>query len=507
MDQALSVELFSFSKMPVINNLSPEILSYIFTFCVDKVDGHFIIPSPKTAPLLLIQICRYWTQVAVGTSELWKSISLHRHARFPYGYNFVRDGERLADWIGRASIRNVAVDLSYDQLSRFKDILMWNDLIVIVLALLHPDIKCDRLHLDLPDDCMEKVFWKLDASDLTCANTRALSLKSSKVKFCRMRYRRWYDFGNPNLNVDASRPYQMDFNLEKFPALEELTISFPAPYTICNTALQLTKLDIVLYYWKTFESCVDLMPNLVEVKVTLNVDLAMDTPLTGNSPLEATNVRKLEICSEFDGQVGSEGFRSFFLAFRFPQLHTFAVRYGKVPHSEDGVSSIALPLTGFVRNHGTIENFALVNFPIPELEIERFTNLFSLIPRVKHIELRNEAKNILPCIGSALCWSERRPICPELCSLKIHSNIRYERERERSITRLAQMLISRRPEEPSSCGGKSAKKSKLIHRLDHLQLSRHLVDSLERTVYGNALKENGLKITTIRWPEARLTNY
>lgn len=497
MDQALSVELFSFSKMPVINNLSPEILSYIFTFCVDKVDGHFIIPSPKTAPLLLIQICRYWTQVAVGTSELWKSISLHRHARFPYGYNFVRDGERLADWIGRASIRNVAVDLSYDQLSRFKDILMWNDLIVIVLALLHPDIKCDRLHLDLPDDCMEKVFWKLDASDLTCANTRALSLKSSKVKFCRTRYRRWYGFGNPNLNVDAPRPYRMDFNLAKFPALEELTISFPAPYTICNTAYQLTKLDIMVYYWKTFQSCVDLMPNLEEVRVVLKDDLTLDTPLSGNSSSVATNVRKLEICSGLNGDDGSEGLQSFFLAFRFPQLCTLTVRCVKVSYSEDPVSSIAVPLTAFLRNHGTIENFVLDNFPIPDAEIERFTYLFSLMPKVKHIELRDRESNILPCIASALYWSEHCPICPELRSLKIHSNILYDQERELSITRFASMLNSRRPNEPCPCGDKSAKKSKLIRRLDHLQLNRHIVVFLDRTIHGNALKENGLQITTI----------
>ncbi|KAJ7209838.1 hypothetical protein C8J57DRAFT_1087325, partial [Mycena rebaudengoi] len=55
-------------KYPVLT-LPPEILSRIFVFCLPT--DLYPRPSPKTAPLLVAQICGHWREIALETSELW----------------------------------------------------------------------------------------------------------------------------------------------------------------------------------------------------------------------------------------------------------------------------------------------------------------------------------------------------------------------------------------------------------------------------------------------------
>ncbi|KAJ7108128.1 hypothetical protein C8R44DRAFT_585533, partial [Mycena epipterygia] len=53
---------------PVIT-LPNEMTSRIFLYCIptQSAEHHSI----HTAPLLLIQICRHWRDIALSTSELW----------------------------------------------------------------------------------------------------------------------------------------------------------------------------------------------------------------------------------------------------------------------------------------------------------------------------------------------------------------------------------------------------------------------------------------------------
>ncbi|KAJ7194315.1 hypothetical protein GGX14DRAFT_378075, partial [Mycena pura] len=51
--------------------LLSEILAHIFVYCLPH--GR-IRPSPRTAPLVLGQICRRWRDVALSTGRLWSSL-------------------------------------------------------------------------------------------------------------------------------------------------------------------------------------------------------------------------------------------------------------------------------------------------------------------------------------------------------------------------------------------------------------------------------------------------
>ncbi|KAJ7115345.1 hypothetical protein C8R44DRAFT_539681, partial [Mycena epipterygia] len=46
-----------------------ELIARIFLLCLPP-DGR-VKPSPRAAPLLLVQICRNWRQIALGTKQLW----------------------------------------------------------------------------------------------------------------------------------------------------------------------------------------------------------------------------------------------------------------------------------------------------------------------------------------------------------------------------------------------------------------------------------------------------
>ncbi|KAF8175470.1 hypothetical protein K438DRAFT_1608588, partial [Mycena galopus ATCC 62051] len=51
---------------PVLS-LPPEITSHIFIQSLPEDTR----PSPRSAPLLLVQICRSWRVIAIATPDLW----------------------------------------------------------------------------------------------------------------------------------------------------------------------------------------------------------------------------------------------------------------------------------------------------------------------------------------------------------------------------------------------------------------------------------------------------
>ncbi|KAJ6496233.1 hypothetical protein C8R45DRAFT_1094486 [Mycena sanguinolenta] len=58
---------------PVLS-LPTEITSHIFVECLPNDTG--FSPSKACAPLLLMQVCRRWREIAVSTSELWSSLDI-----------------------------------------------------------------------------------------------------------------------------------------------------------------------------------------------------------------------------------------------------------------------------------------------------------------------------------------------------------------------------------------------------------------------------------------------
>ncbi|KAJ7757576.1 hypothetical protein B0H16DRAFT_1314453 [Mycena metata] len=94
---------------PVLT-LPPEILSNIFMECLHTPpaleDSQKYGPNLNLAPLLPLQVCRTWREIALSTPGLWDSlhvdldrlIRVPRDVRLPYP-----EIERIiADWFGRA---------------------------------------------------------------------------------------------------------------------------------------------------------------------------------------------------------------------------------------------------------------------------------------------------------------------------------------------------------------------------------------------------------------------
>ncbi|KAJ7192150.1 hypothetical protein C8J57DRAFT_1109802, partial [Mycena rebaudengoi] len=74
-------------KYPVLT-LPAELVSRIFIACLPAYPR----PSPHTAPLLVVQICHHWREIALETSELWASLSIL--SQYPRKF--------LETWLGRA---------------------------------------------------------------------------------------------------------------------------------------------------------------------------------------------------------------------------------------------------------------------------------------------------------------------------------------------------------------------------------------------------------------------
>ncbi|KAH0835908.1 hypothetical protein J3R83DRAFT_9804 [Lanmaoa asiatica] len=62
-----------------IRRLPPEILGEIFVRCLPP--GTHTEPNTRTAPLLLLGVCRGWRKVALGTPRLWCSLSVRPSQR------------------------------------------------------------------------------------------------------------------------------------------------------------------------------------------------------------------------------------------------------------------------------------------------------------------------------------------------------------------------------------------------------------------------------------------
>ncbi|KII94724.1 hypothetical protein PLICRDRAFT_78038, partial [Plicaturopsis crispa FD-325 SS-3] len=50
-------------------HIPPELWAEIFIHCLPHDD--FVVPSERTAPLLLVQICKLWRAIATTTPRLW----------------------------------------------------------------------------------------------------------------------------------------------------------------------------------------------------------------------------------------------------------------------------------------------------------------------------------------------------------------------------------------------------------------------------------------------------
>ncbi|KAJ7678768.1 hypothetical protein B0H17DRAFT_1182293 [Mycena rosella] len=85
-----------------LGRLPFEISSEIFVQCLPS-DRH-AQPKPHKLPMLLLDICTAWTDIAVSTPALWAAI----HIEFPRAEGF---GQLLKEWLNRARNRPLSISL------------------------------------------------------------------------------------------------------------------------------------------------------------------------------------------------------------------------------------------------------------------------------------------------------------------------------------------------------------------------------------------------------------
>ncbi|KAJ6448477.1 hypothetical protein C8R45DRAFT_848892 [Mycena sanguinolenta] len=93
-----------------ILSLPAEITSSIFVECLPD-DG--VSPSPESAPLLLLRVCRQWKDIALSTSQLWGSLCIGSISSdkilVPRGILL-----RLQAWFSRARERPISLAIKYE---------------------------------------------------------------------------------------------------------------------------------------------------------------------------------------------------------------------------------------------------------------------------------------------------------------------------------------------------------------------------------------------------------
>ncbi|KAJ6602522.1 hypothetical protein DFH09DRAFT_1125030 [Mycena vulgaris] len=91
-----------------ILTLPREILEEIFVCCLPEDRGDPLVPDPSVAPMVLLNVCKHWRDIALSTPRLWCSIRLN--LRSPHFQNSLT---LLQCWLFRAKSRPLSVAVVY----------------------------------------------------------------------------------------------------------------------------------------------------------------------------------------------------------------------------------------------------------------------------------------------------------------------------------------------------------------------------------------------------------
>jgi hypothetical protein len=104
-------------SLPYINRISPELLSDIFTHSHQQSENWLTgrVRSDE-APLLLLQVCKYWSAVATATPNLWSNMSYSLTANIGWANvgRAERDSAMINNWFQRSdSPLSLRLDIMY----------------------------------------------------------------------------------------------------------------------------------------------------------------------------------------------------------------------------------------------------------------------------------------------------------------------------------------------------------------------------------------------------------
>ncbi|KAJ7157209.1 hypothetical protein C8R46DRAFT_1113791 [Mycena filopes] len=141
---------------PVLS-LPPEITAEIFLRCLPharapSVESGFerIRPNPQRAPLLLLQVCGTWREIALSTPRLWDCLYLY-DSTFEEGYSLNAVTKVITDWFGRAGSSPLTLSLEISETQKRR---LEADAVVLstILSPLAPRLKKLWIELDRADE-------------------------------------------------------------------------------------------------------------------------------------------------------------------------------------------------------------------------------------------------------------------------------------------------------------------------------------------------------------------
>ncbi|KAF7353377.1 F-box domain-containing protein [Mycena sanguinolenta] len=92
-----------------VHSLPPEIMSCVFIECLpNDSDAR---PSNGRAPLLLVRVCRRWTDIALSTPYLWSSLEITAQSRHLFSRSTLRG---LETWFSRAHTLPLSLKIQHN---------------------------------------------------------------------------------------------------------------------------------------------------------------------------------------------------------------------------------------------------------------------------------------------------------------------------------------------------------------------------------------------------------
>ncbi|KAK7018577.1 hypothetical protein R3P38DRAFT_2539134 [Favolaschia claudopus] len=253
--------LDSFANHPVFR-IPPEILQEIFFCCLpDDTDGPFV-PSPKTAPLLLLNVCRAWREIALAAPHLWRTIRLNLPSK-----NYENTLTLFNLWLERAHSVPYSVAVVYTD---YEDKPSPD---VIIEALTQTSEQWQDVRLELPF----KDLQRLNALEGKVPLLRKLLIGPTDAYFT----------GLQGMRIPPITAFSVA------PLLREVRLVTGFPFTLELPWAQLTKLQATSL---SVCECLDILeasPSLVECTLSLrkSFDLMDASPIPPLEHLEVFTLR------------------------------------------------------------------------------------------------------------------------------------------------------------------------------------------------------------------------
>lgn len=385
----------------MINRLCNDLLSRIFVLSLEKQDEYYTIVSSNQCPLSVRSVSRRWHYIAMSTPELWRSISVRRRVRPPFGYDFQTDTNIVYEWLSNARGLPLSIQFCYGDIKNYGNKLTWHDLLQTITSCLSQDSTCERVYIRVPDDCTEKILWSLQTSTLQPRALKSLTLRSTRERLLQRRYKAWW---MSNYDSESFPRYCHVLDVRELPSLEEVEVHYPGPLVFDGISSSVKKITLSLYKSRQLNVAVsDCFPYLQHLVLDLRDSLQLTSPSTSASdwtPIRFSNLRTLKIRSSLHGFKGKPVIEKFLKCLQLPQIRSLYLR--NALRFSTGFSAFKLLLENF-NDINTLEELEIIDFPLDFQDKISFPSLLNKMPKLRTFAYREvRLRSYTALVGSLL---------------------------------------------------------------------------------------------------------